>query len=111
MSIHSSLRGVDTLKGERSVFTRIERLAILKKEGKFDEKNGTVYGLQKVRTRFKVAGAKKKAAKAEGDKPAAGGAAPAAAAGAKPAAGAKAAAGAKPEAAKPEAKKAEGKKK
>src|SRR6185295_10085379 len=101
MSIHSSLRGVDTLKGERSVFTRIERLAILKKEGKFDEKNGTVYGLRKVRTRFKVAGAKKKA-KAEGDKAAApGGAAPAAAAGAKPAAGAKA-----PEAAKPEAKKA-----
>jgi small basic protein (TIGR04137 family) len=67
MSIHSSLRGVDTLKGERSVFTRIERLAILKKEGKFDEKNGTVYGLQKVRTRFKVAGVKKVAApKAEG---------------------------------------------
>lgn len=65
MSIHSSLRGVDTLKGERSVFTRIERLAILKKEGKFDDKSSSVYGLQKVRTRFKVAGAKKKAAKAE----------------------------------------------
>ena len=53
MSIHSSLRGVDTLKGERSVFTRIERLAILKKEGKFDEKNGTVRimppGVERVR--------------------------------------------------------------
>ena len=52
MSIHSSLRGVDTLKGERSVFTRQERLAILKKAGKFDDKTGSVYGLQKVRTRF-----------------------------------------------------------
>ena len=88
MSIHSSLRGVDTLKGERSVFTRIERLAILKKEGKFDDKSSSVYGLPKVRTRFKVAGAKKKA-KEEGAKPAAGGtvAAPAAAAPAAAAAG------------------------
>ena len=88
MSIHSSLRGVDTLKGERSVFTRIERLAILKKAGKFDEQSGSVYGLQKVRTRFKVAGAPKKAKAAkEETKPAAaaGGAAAAA-----PAAAAKA---------------------
>lgn len=83
MSIHSSLRVGDTLKGERSVFTRIERLAVLKKDGRFKEENSSVYGLPKVRTRFKVAGGKKKAAKAEGDaaaKPAAGGAAPAAAA-------------------------------
>jgi len=94
MSIHSSLRGVDTLKGERSVFTRVERLAILKKAGKFDEK-GSVYGLPKVRTRFKVVGAKKKAAKEE--KPAAGGTVAAT-----PAAGA---AGAKPAAAKPASKK------
>ena len=59
MSIHSSLRGADTLKGERSVFTRVERIAVLKKSGKFNEDNASVYGLQKVRTRFKVAGAKK----------------------------------------------------
>ena len=59
MSIHSSLRGADTLKGERSVFTRVERIAVLKKSGKFNEENASVYGLQKVRTRFKVAGAKK----------------------------------------------------
>lgn len=82
MSIHSSLRGASTLVGERSVFTRIERLAILKKEGKFNDDTGHVWGLPKVRTRFKVAGAKK-AAKAEkapaaGGKPAAGAAAPAA---------------------------------
>lgn len=72
MSIHSSLRGADTLKGERSVFTRVERLAVLKKAGKFDEEKGSVYGLQKVRTRFKVAGAKKEP-KAAAAAPAAGG--------------------------------------
>ena len=59
MSIHSSLKGVDTLRGERSVFTRVERIEALKKEGRFDEENDSVYGLPKVRTRFKVAGAKK----------------------------------------------------
>src|SRR5262249_16251733 len=55
MSIHSSLRGVDTLKGERSVFTRVERIAILKKAGKFKEEESNVLGLPKVRTRYKVA--------------------------------------------------------
>jgi small basic protein (TIGR04137 family) len=85
MSIHSSLRSSNTLVGERSVFTRTERLAVLKKEGKFKEETGCVYGLPKVRTRFKIAGAKK--AKAE---KAAAPAAPGAAAG-KPAAAAPAA--------------------
>lgn len=60
MSIHSSLKGIDTLTGERSVFTRVERIAALKKAGRFDEDNDSVYGLPKVRTRYKVAGAKKK---------------------------------------------------
>lgn len=101
MSIHSSLRGVNTLTGERSVFTRIERLAILKKEGRFDdEKAASIYGLPKVRTRYKVAGAKKAA-------PAAGAAAPAAgataAAPAKGAPAAKGAAAAKPAAAEKKA--------
>jgi small basic protein (TIGR04137 family) len=82
MSIHSSLRGVDTLKGERSVFTRVERLAILKKDGRFGDQSKSVYGLPKVRTRFKVAGAKKKAAKADAAPGAAAGAPAAAAAGA-----------------------------
>jgi small basic protein (TIGR04137 family) len=67
MSIHSSLRGVNTLIGQRSVYTRIERLQILKKAGKFDPEQNSVHGLQKVRTKFKVAGAKKKAPKAEGE--------------------------------------------
>ena len=95
MSIHSSLRGIDTLVGERSVFTRLERIQVLMKAGKFDPEKGKATGLPKVRTRFKSA--KKKAAPAEGA------AAPAAAVA--PAAAAPAAA-----ATKPEAKKAEGKK-
>jgi len=81
MTIHSSLRGVTNLTGERSVLTRRERITKLQKDGKFDPAKSQVWGLQKVRTKFKVAGAKK-APKAEAA--AAAGAAPAAAA--KPAA-------------------------
>jgi small basic protein (TIGR04137 family) len=96
MSIHSSLRGGDTLKGERSVLTRTERIASLKKAGRFEEEKRSIYGLPKVRTKFKVAGAKKKAAAKEaapGAPGVPGAAAPAAAAGAPGAKGA--AAGAK----------------
>jgi small basic protein (TIGR04137 family) len=67
MSIHSSLRGSDTLVGERSVFTRAERLQILIKQGKLNPEKGDIFRLPKVRTRFKVAGAKK----AKAEKPAA----------------------------------------
>ena len=68
MSIHPSLRGVNTLVGQRSVLTRIERLEKLAKDGKFDEESDSVYGLPKVRTKFKVAGGKKKKkAEAEAD--------------------------------------------
>ena len=104
MSIHSSLRGGDTLKGERSVLTRQERIASLKKAGKFEEEKRSVYGLPKVRTKFKVAGAKKKTVKE-----AAPGAAGATAAGAAApaAAGAKGAAAAPAKAAAPAAKKAD----
>jgi len=80
MTIHSSLRGVNNLTGERSVLTRTERIAKLTKDGKFDQKSSQVWGLPKVRTKFKVAGAKK-APKAEAAAP--GAAAPAAAAPAK----------------------------
>jgi small basic protein (TIGR04137 family) len=66
MSIHSSLRGANSLVGERSVWTRVERLQALQKKGKFDPENDSVYGLPKVRTKFKVAGKKKKA-KEEGE--------------------------------------------
>ena len=59
MSIHPSLRGVDTLRGDRSVFTRIERIQRLAKEGKLDPDEASPFGLQKVRTIFKVKKAKK----------------------------------------------------
>jgi len=81
MTIHSSLKLSSTTGGNRNVWTRGERLAVLKKAGKWKE-GDRVEGLRKVRTSFK-AKAKKKA-----DAPAADatGAAPAAAAAAAPAA-------------------------
>ena len=77
MTIHSSLRGVNNLTGERSVLTRKERITKLTKDGKFDEAKSQVWGLPKVRTKFKLAGAKK-APKAEAAAPGAAAAAPAA---------------------------------
>ena len=65
MSIHSSLRGADTLTGERSVLTRMERMVRLAKEGRFDGENDSAWGLPKTRTKFKVATGKKKKAKKE----------------------------------------------
>ncbi len=59
MSIHPSLRGVDTLTGERSVLTRIERIEKLKKDGRFDPETDSALGLPKVRTKFKVVSGKK----------------------------------------------------
>lgn len=61
MSIHPSLRGVDTLRGERSVFSRIERIQRLAKEGRIDPEADSPYRLPKVRTIFKVKKAKKAA--------------------------------------------------
>jgi small basic protein (TIGR04137 family) len=63
MTIHPSLRGVDTLRGERSVLTRMERIQKLARDGKFDLEGDSPLGLPKVRTKFKVAKAPK--AKAE----------------------------------------------
>jgi small basic protein (TIGR04137 family) len=90
MTIHSSLRGVNTLTGERSVLTRAERIAKLAKDGKFDADKSNVWGLPKVRTHFKVAGAKKakKEAPAEGAPAEGAAAAPAGAPAAAPAKGA-----------------------
>lgn len=89
MSIHSSLKVSSASSGARNVWTRVERLAALKKQGRWSD-GDEVEGLPKVRTGFK---AKKKVKEA----------APAAAAGAVPAAGAKAGAPAKAAAAKPAA--------
>ena len=79
MTIHSSLRGVNTLTGARSVLTRAERITKLAKDGKFDAEKSAVWGLPKVRTHFKVAGAKKAKAAAAPAEGAEGAAAPAAA--------------------------------
>jgi small basic protein (TIGR04137 family) len=57
MSIHPSLRGASNLVGDRSVFTRIERVQKLVREGKLEE-DGSPFGLPKVRTRIKVKTAK-----------------------------------------------------
>ena len=62
MSIHKSLKGVDTLRGERSVLTRFERITKLTKDGKLDEES-SAFGLPKVRTKFRVVKVKKDAAK------------------------------------------------
>ncbi len=59
MSIHPSLRGVNTLVGERSVFTRVERITKLMKEGQLSLEDSPT-GLPKVRTKFKLKGKKKK---------------------------------------------------
>jgi len=97
MSIHRSLRAGIGLSRERNVWTRLERIEALKKQGKWAE-GGSVLGLPKVRTRFKTT-ARKKAAKAE--KEGAAGAEAAKPAEAKPAAGAKPAGGGKPAGGKP----------
>ncbi|MBK9384780.1 MAG: small basic protein [Planctomycetes bacterium] len=63
MSVHRSLRTGFGLTRDRNVWTRLERLEVLKRQGKWSE-GETVLGLPKVRTRFKTT-AKKKAAKGE----------------------------------------------
>ncbi len=53
MSIHPSLKISGALSGERNVWTRAERIAALKKVGKWKD-GDAVHGLPKVRTRFRV---------------------------------------------------------
>ena len=65
MSIHASLRGINTLIGERSVFTRKERMLKLMEEGRMSDSDSP-YGLPKVRTKFKIK-AKKKKDKGDGE--------------------------------------------
>ena len=66
MSIHSSLKIFGKLSGVRSVWTRMERLAALKREGRWSD-GDAVIGLPKARTRFKVKTKKQlKAETAEG---------------------------------------------
>lgn len=49
MSQHPSLRSGSKLKAKRSVLERFERIAILKKKGKWKEGN-SVYGLPKTKS-------------------------------------------------------------
>ena len=59
MSIHPSLRGANTLQGERSVLTRFERVQKMVETGKLDPEKDSPYGLPKMRTKFKVVSGKK----------------------------------------------------
>lgn len=57
MSLHKSLKSGDALRRQRNVFTRVERIAILKRDKRWKE-GDSVLGLPKVRTVFKVRKAK-----------------------------------------------------
>lgn len=52
MSIHKSLVSKVKLQRSRNVWTRLERIEALKKEGKY-QKTDSVYGLPKVKTAFR----------------------------------------------------------
>jgi len=49
MSIHQSLAPKDTLKRSRNVLTRVERIMVLKRDGRWADER-SVFGLPKVRT-------------------------------------------------------------
>ncbi len=66
MTIHRSLKLKNTLQRSRNVFRRVERLEILEKDGR-REQDASVFGLPKVRTRFKIATHKKGPTKDEKD--------------------------------------------
>jgi len=51
MTIHRSLKVNSSLLRSRNVWTRVERLAALRKKGEWNE-GDSVYGLRKVRTTF-----------------------------------------------------------
>lgn len=61
MTIHRSLQLSGASTGQRNVWTRMERLAALRKVGEWKE-GDPVEGLRKVRTSFKAKAKKKKAA-------------------------------------------------
>ena len=67
MSIHSSLKISGAGSGQRNVWSRMERIAALRKVGRWKE-GDPVEGLPKVRTRFKVKTKKRKKAAADDEK-------------------------------------------
>lgn len=60
MSLHRSLRYSAAGAKLRNVFKRTERLQILQENERWSADSDSVYGLPKVRTRFKAASGKKK---------------------------------------------------
>ena len=66
MSIHSSLKLSGAGGGQRNVWSRVERIAALKKAGRWKD-GDKVVGLPKVRTKFKAKAAKKAAPEAKAD--------------------------------------------
>ncbi len=67
MSVHKSLVVKSQLVRARNVWTRLERIEKLEEDGKLGE-DASIFGLPKVRTRFKVqSGKAAKKAKAEGE--------------------------------------------
>ncbi|MDF1660849.1 MAG: small basic protein [Planctomycetota bacterium] len=61
MSIHSSLRQKKGQTSNRSVYSRWERLEMLKEAGRWSAEEQSVFGLPKVRTKIIKKKAKKKA--------------------------------------------------
>lgn len=49
MSIHKSLAPKNMLARSRNVLTRVERLAVLQRDGRFKKGHDSVFGLPKVR--------------------------------------------------------------
>lgn len=68
MSIHSSLKTSGGLRGQRNVWSRMERLTVLKREGRWSD-GDSVLGLPKVRTRVKTKSKKQLKAEAATTKP------------------------------------------
>ena len=60
MSLDSSLKNRGGLKGNRSVYTRTERIMKMQEIGKFDEEKDSPFGLPKLSTQHSKAGSKAK---------------------------------------------------
>jgi small basic protein (TIGR04137 family) len=66
MSIHKSLKLGNQLARARNVHSRAERMAKMIEDGKLTEED-SVFGLPKLKVRFKTAGKKKKKKAEEGE--------------------------------------------
>ncbi len=71
MSIHTSLKVSSAGNSQRNVWSRVERIAALKKAGRWSD-GDKVLGLPKVRTSFKVKAKKRDTGEAKAEAPAKG---------------------------------------